>query len=70
MERVFCEYCGRSVSKADATYYESAGVYVCPDCAEKELTKCERCGEVISYDDSYPGFDGHLCECCHDDLFG
>lgn len=70
MERVFCEYCGRTVSKADATYYESAGVYVCPDCAEKELTKCARCGEVISYEDSYPGPDGRLCECCHDDLFG
>ena len=69
-ERVFCDCCGRSVSKADATYYEGAGVYYCPDCAEENLTHCERCGEVISLDDSYEGFDGRLCECCHDDLFG
>ena len=70
MERVFCEYCGRSVSKADATYYESAGIYACPDCAEECLTTCERCGDIVSYDDAYRGFDGYLCDCCHGDLFG
>ena len=24
----------------------------------------------ILRDDAYQGFDGHLCEYCHDDLFG
>lgn len=38
--------------------------------AEEHLTKCERCGEIVSYDDAHRGYDGHLCECCYDDLFG
>ena len=70
METVQCEYCGRTLPKSEATYCESADVYVCPECAEKELVTCERCGDIISRDDAHRGYDGYLCECCHDDLFG
>ena len=69
METVTCEYCGRQLPKDEATYYEDADVYACPDCAEEYLTTCERCGAVVSYDDAFRGFDGYLCEYCHDDLF-
>ena len=69
METVSCEYCGKEVPKNEATFYEDAGTYFCPDCAEKYLTHCERCGNVIAREDAYRGFDGYLCECCHDDLF-
>ena len=70
METVICEYCSRLLLKSDAEYIESAGIYLCPECAEDWTVVCERCGERILRDDAYRGFDGHLCECCHDDLFG
>ena len=70
METVTCEFCGKELPKSEAMYYEAADVYVCPDCWEDEFVECERCGERISRDDAYRGFDGYLCECCHDDLFG
>ena len=70
METVICEYCGKELPKDEAVYIESADIYLCPDCAEDETVLCERCGERILRDDAYKGFDGHLCECCHDDLFG
>lgn len=69
METIVCEYCGRTLPRSEATYCESADVYVCPQCAEKELVTCERCGDVIARDSAYQGFDSYLCECCHDDLF-
>ena len=31
--------------------------------------ECERCGDRIPYDEAYRGYDGYLCEYCHDDLF-
>ena len=70
METVNCEYCGRTLPRSEATYCESADVYVCPECAEKELVTCERCDDLIHIDEAYRGYDGYLCECCHDDLFG
>ena len=70
MEYVKCEYCGKILPKSEATYYEAADIYACPECAEDELTTCARCGDVVSYDDSYRTGYGRLCECCHDDLFG
>ena len=70
METVTCEYCGKTLPKTEAHYYEDGGYYVCPDCFETEFVTCERCGDSIPRDDAYKGFDGYLCECCHDDLFG
>ena len=70
METRECEYCGKVLPKEQMTFYEDAGIYACPDCAKEHLTTCERCGAVVAYDDAYQGFDGHLCEYCHDDLFG
>lgn len=70
METVICEYCGKELPKDEAVYIESADIYLCPDCAEDETVTCERCGERILRDDAYKGFDGYLCEYCHDDLFG
>ena len=70
MEYVKCEYCGRTLPKSEATYYEAADIYACPECAETELTTCDRCGDIISYDDSYNTHYGRLCDCCHGDLFG
>lgn len=69
METVECEYCGKTLPKDEATYYEAAGIYACPDCAKSELTYCSRCGEMISIDDSSPSAYGRLCESCYDDLF-
>jgi ribosomal protein S26 len=70
METVICEYCGKEVPKDEATFCEGAGFYACPDCADEYLVTCERCGDVIVRGEAYSGFDGYLCECCHDDLFG
>lgn len=70
METITCEYCGKSLPKDEAVYVESADIYLCPECADDQLVTCERCGERILRDDAYQGFDGHLCENCHDDLFG
>ena len=70
METRECEYCGRVMPKDQMTYYEAAGIYACPDCAEEHLTTCDRCNDVVSYEDSYNTAYGRLCECCHDDLFG
>ena len=70
METIECEYCGRTLPISEATYYEDAGVYVCPECAHKELVTCERCGDIIDRDNAYQGFSGYLCDICHDDLFG
>jgi len=69
METVQCEYCGKELPKDEAVYIESAEICLCPDCAEDETVTCERCGERILRDDSYLSPYGHLCECCHDDLF-
>lgn len=69
METVTCEYCGKTLPKEEATYYEAADIYACPECAETELTTCARCGDIISYDDSHSTSYGRLCDCCHDDLF-
>ena len=70
MTTVICENCGMELPKDEAFYWEDAGYYYCPDCADECLTTCERCGAVIDYDCSYQGFDGRLCDICHDDLFG
>ena len=40
------------------------------ECYKNKCVKCSRCGDIIFYYDAYQGFDGYLCECCHDDLFG
>ena len=70
METVQCEYCGKTLPKWQAEYSEDADIYACPDCADEHLVTCERCGALIDRDNAYRGFDGYLCECCHDDLFG
>ena len=69
MDTVTCEYCGKTLPKVDAKCTDE-GTYACPECAVKNLVKCERCGAIIDYGNAYRGFDGYLCECCHDDLFG
>ena len=68
METVICEYCGKELPKAEATEY--GDIYLCPDCADEYLTTCDRCGDKVSYDDSYSTPYGRLCECCHGDLYG
>ena len=70
METVICECCGKELPKEEACYIEGGGYYVCPECRENEFTVCDRCGDIIERDSAYQGFDGYLCECCHDDLFG
>ena len=70
METVKCEYCGKTLPKEEAVYCEDSDIYACTECADEHFTECERCGAVIDRDDAYQGFDGYLCECCHDDLFG
>ena len=70
METVICELCGKELPKEEATYIEGGEYYVCPECRENEFTVCDRCGEVISWDEAYTSPYGRLCECCHDDLFG
>ena len=71
MEHVECEYCGKTLPEKEATFSEITGIYACPQCAEKHLVKCERCGDVIDRDCAYLYVSGgYLCECCHDDLFG
>ena len=69
-ETVKCEYCDKVLPKSEATYYEDADIYVCPECAEEYLTTCDRCGAVISRDDSYITPWGKLCDCCHGDMCG
>ena len=70
METIKCELCGKTLTAADNHYYDEGGYYVCDDCWESEFVDCERCGARIPLDDAYEGFGGHLCEHCHDDLFG
>ena len=70
MDTVVCVYCGKTLPKNEATYCEDAGFYACPDCADKYLVECERCGTLIDRDNAYRVNDGYLCECCYDDLFG
>lgn len=62
-----CDVCGREVPQEELVEY--GGEYYCEECADKHLTKCERCGEIVSYEDAHGCYDGHLCECCYDDLF-
>ena len=69
METVICEYCGKEVLKNEATEV-AVNIYVCPDCAEKHLVYCERCGEAMDREDANSGFGGYLCDSCYDDLFG
>jgi len=70
METVECNYCGKTLPKSEATFCECDGTYACPDCAEENLVTCERCGEILDRSCAYKGLHGHLCEYCHDDLFG
>ena len=70
METVKCEYCGKNLPKEDAVFFENEGIYVCKDCVDEHFVECDRCGDIIHRDEAHKGFDGYLCECCHDDLFG
>ena len=70
METIKCELCGKTLTAADNHYYDDGGYYVCDDCWESEFVDCERCDAHIHIDDAHRGYDGYLCECCHDDLFG
>lgn len=70
METVKCEICGKEVPESEAHYYEPGEYHVCQDCYDNEFVTCERCGEHITYDEAHEGFDGYLCDCCYDDLFG
>ena len=68
METVKCEYCGKTLPKNEATFYEDAGFYVCPECDE-DLVTCDRCGDRIPYDEASLTPYGYLCNDCYDDLF-
>jgi len=70
METVICECCGKELPKEEAYYIEGGGYYVCPECRENEFTECDRCGDLISYDEASETRYGTLCPCCYDDLFG
>ena len=65
-----CEICGKEIPSGEAIYYEAGDYFVCKECWKDEFVECERCGDIISRDEAHRGFDGYLCECCHDDLFG
>ena len=70
METVICESCGKELPKSEACFCESGNYYICPECRENEFVKCDRCGDLIPYDDARNTHYGTLCECCYDDLFG
>ena len=70
MNTIKCEICGKEIPSGEAIYYEAGDYFVCKECWEDEFVECERCGDIILRDDAFQGFDGYLCECCHDDLFG
>ena len=70
MDTVKCEFCGETLPKDEAVYCEDSENYACPECADEYLVTCERCGALIDRDNAYRGYDGYLCEYCHDDLFG
>ena len=70
MNTIKCEICGKDVPAGEAIYYEEGEYHVCDDCFKSEFVECEHCGAYIPRDDAYNGLYGHLCEYCHDDLFG
>ena len=70
MNTIKCEICGKEIPSGEAIYYEAGDYFVCEECWEDKFVECERCGNIIPRDDAYSGYDGYLCECCHDDLFG
>lgn len=70
MNTIKCEICGKEIPSGEAIYYEAGDYFVCDKCWEDEFVECERCGDIILRDEAHKGFDGYLCECCHDDLFG
>ena len=70
MNTIKCEICGKEIPSGEAIYYEAGDYFVCKECYEKECVKCDRCGDIIFYDDAHHTHYGDLCECCYDDLFG
>ena len=70
METIKCEICGKEIPSGEAIYYEAGDYFVCKECWEDEFVECERCGDIIFYDDAHHTHYGDLCDCCHDDLFG
>ena len=71
METIKCEVCGKEIPKDEAYQVgEESGVFVCEECYENECVKCDRCGDIIFYDDAHSTHYGNLCDCCYDDLFG
>ena len=72
METIKCEVCGKEIPKDEAYEVgENSGVFVCQECYENECVECERCGEIMFYDDAnHTRSYGYLCDCCYDDLVG
>jgi ribosome-binding protein aMBF1 (putative translation factor) len=70
MNTIKCEICGKEIPSGEAIYYEAGDYFVCKECWEDEFVECDRCGAVVSRDDSYNTPWGTLCDCCHGDMCG
>lgn len=63
-----CPHCGCEYSDSDGLYLDSDGDPVgCRECS----TRCEECGEIITFDDSRTTPDGYtiLCQECYDEQY-
>ena len=70
MSTIKCEICGKEIPSGEAIYYEAGDYFVCKECWEDEFVECDRCGDIIFYDEASETRYGTLCPCCYDDLFG
>lgn len=72
MNTIKCEICGKEIPQDEAYEVgENSGVFVCQECFVNECVECERCGEIMFYDDAnHTRRYGYLCDCCYDELFG
>ena len=61
-----CDVCGITVHEDDAYYLEFSDINVCPDCYERETSKCQACG-IVDLKDKITVFRGmHLCPICQE----
>lgn len=73
-----CKFCH---TDENTTYIDSIDEYVCPDCIENELIKCDKCGDYIHNgyawrmqngddicDSCYEKY-GYQCENCGEDIY-
>jgi hypothetical protein len=66
---ITCDCCGRRILYDDAWFVESAGDYVCGQCADLECQTCDHCGDLyykseITYDRRN---EDYRCHYCHSD---